>query len=75
MAERHVMDLRWTGSLAMAEAFLAHAREAGHDGTVSGEGAEATLHLSVEGADLQTLRDEVDALLVVLSALEDADGA
>ena len=71
MTEEHVMDVRWSGDHAIALALKDGA--AAHECTVEVEQtAEATtVFISVSDADLQQLRDRVDALLVDLCEVEE----
>ena len=72
MTEEHVMEVRWSGSEALAAAMAEAAKAQGHEPVLEAEGAEATLTVNVADNDLQTLRDRVDELLVAFSTLEEA---
>ena len=71
MTEEHVMDVRWSGDHAIALALKDGA--AAHECTVKVEQTPeaTTVFISVSDADLQRLRDRVDALLVDLSEIEE----
>ena len=71
MTEEHVMDVRWSGDHAIALALKDGA--AAHECTVEVEQTPeaTTVFISVSDADLQRLRDRVDALLVDLSDVEE----
>jgi len=71
MTEEHVMDVRWSGDHAIALALKDGA--AAHECTVEVEQTPeaTTVFISVSDADLQRLRDRVDALLVDLSEIEE----
>ena len=71
MTEEHVMDVRWSGDHAIALALKDGA--AAHECTVEVEETPeaTTVFISVSDADLQRLRDRVDALLVDLSEIEE----
>ena len=71
MTEEHVMDVRWSGDHAIALALKEGA--VAHECTVEVEQTEesTTVFISVSDADLQRLRDRVDALLVDLSEIEE----
>ena len=71
MTEEHVMDVRWSGDHAIALALKDGA--AAHECTVEVEQTPeaTTVFISVSDADLQRLRDRVDALLVDLSDFEE----
>jgi hypothetical protein len=71
MTEEHVMDVRWSGDHAIALALKDGA--AAHECTVEVEQTKeaTTVFISVSDADLQRLRDRVDALLVDLSEIEE----
>ena len=71
MTEEHVMDVRWSGDHAIALALKDGA--AAHECTVEVEQTPeaTTVFISVSDADLQRLRDRVDALLVDLSDIEE----
>ena len=71
MTEEHVMGVRWSGDHAIALALKDGA--AAHECTVEVEQTPeaTTVFISVSDADLQRLRDRVDALLVDLSEIEE----
>ena len=71
MTEEHVMDVQWSGDHAIALALKDGA--AAHECTVEVEQTPeaTTVFISVSDADLQRLRDRVDALLVDLSEIEE----
>ncbi|MBL6733122.1 MAG: hypothetical protein ISP84_01100 [Candidatus Poseidonia sp.] len=71
MTEEHVMDVRWSGEHDMAHALKEAAEEQGHDVTMETLNGQASLRISVTDHDLQSLRDRVDALLVVLGDVEE----
>jgi len=74
MGERHAMEVRWSGSSEVAEVLKAAAEGHGVDVAAETLSGTTTLRISVSDTDLQALRDRVDALLVVLSAAEEALG-
>ena len=71
MTEEHVMDVRWSGEQDMALALKEAAEKQGHDVTMETLNGQASLCISVTDHDLQSLRDRVDALLVVLGDVEE----
>ena len=71
MTEVHVMTVRWSGDVSLAQALAAAASEQGHEAKLETGDNETMLRVEVEENDLQLLRDRVDALLVAFSALEE----
>jgi len=71
MTEEHVMDVRWSGEQDMAHALKEAAEKQGHDVTMETVNGRSSLCISVTDHDLQSLRDRVDALLVVLGDVEE----
>lgn len=71
MTEEHVMDVRWSGEYDMAQALKEAAEEQGHDVAMETVNGRSSLCISVTDHDLQSLRDRVDALLVVLGDVEE----
>jgi len=74
MGEMHAMEVRWSGSSWAAGQLKAAAEGHGLDVDTETSSGLTTLRISVSDTDLQALRDRVDALLVVLSAAEEALG-
>jgi hypothetical protein len=74
MTEVHALEVRWSGPLATVDVLKAAAEGHGAEVTVETASNQATLRISITDDDLQSLRDRVDALLVVLSAAEEALG-
>lgn len=74
MTEEHVMEVRWSGETALAERMASAIVEHGHEPKIDTSNGVSSLKLVLYDDDLQSLRDRVDALLVVLSAIEDAHG-
>jgi len=70
MDEHHTAVLNWQGAPEVAERMEAcandHAAEVGR----SEEGGEVCLSITLRRNDLQTLRDDMDALLVALADIE-----
>lgn len=70
MDEHHTAVLNWQGAPEVAERMEAcangHAAEVGR----SEEGGEVCLSMTLRRNDLQTLRDDMDALLVALADIE-----
>ena len=74
MTEEHVMEVKWSGEAALAERMVSAIVEHGHEPQIDTSNGVSSLKLVLHDDDLQSLRDRVDALLVVLSAIEDAHG-
>jgi hypothetical protein len=72
MAEEHTMEVRWSGDVSLGNAMADAARERGYPTEMETLDGRAVLAINVVDRDLQSLRDRVDELLVVLSALEEA---
>lgn len=72
MAEEHTMEVRWSGDVSLGNAMADAARERGFPVEMETLDGRAVLAINVVDHDLQSLRDRVDELLVVLSALEEA---
>ena len=72
MAEEHTMEVRWSGDVSLGNAMADAARERGFPVEMETLDGRAVLAINVVDRDLQSLRDRVDELLVVLSALEEA---
>jgi hypothetical protein len=72
MPEEHTMEVRWSGDIALGNAMAEAARERGLTTEVKTSGGTMVLVVSVDDGELQSLRDRVDELLVVFSALEEA---
>ena len=72
MAEEHTMEVRWSGDVPLGNAMADAARERGFPAELETVDGHAVLAINVVDSDLQSLRDRVDELLVVLSALEEA---
>ena len=68
------MEVRWSGETALAERMASAIVEHGHEPKIDTSNGVSSLKLVLYDDDLQSLRDRVDALLVVLSAIEDAHG-
>ena len=71
MTEEHVMDVRWSGDHDVAMALKAAATPHGCSVEVEQDGHATTVIMTLRDADLQQLRDRVDALLVDLSDVEE----
>jgi len=74
MTEEHVMEVKWSGEAVLAERMASAIVEHGHKPEIDACDGVTNLRLVLSDNDLQSLRDRVDALLVVLSAIEDAHG-
>ena len=74
MSEAHTMTVRWTGDGVLAEAMAAAASEQGHAPFLFPEEGGTKLFVEVMDSDLQSLRDRVDALLVLLAPLKSHNG-
>mgnify|MGYP004027586083 FL=1 len=72
MAEEHTMEVRWSGDVPLGNAMADAARQRGLPAEMETVDGHAVLAINVVDSDLQSLRDRVDELLVVLSALEEA---
>ena len=72
MAEEHTMEVRWSGDVFLGNEMADAARERGYPAEMETLDGRAVLAINVVDRDLQSLRDRVDELLVVLSALEEA---
>ena len=66
------MEVRWSGDVSLGNAMADAARERGFPAEMETSDGRAVLAINVVDRDLQSLRDRVDELLVVLSALEEA---
>lgn len=66
------MEVRWSGDVSLGNAMADAARERGYPAEMETLDGRAVLAINVVDRDLQSLRDRVDELLVVLSALEEA---
>ena len=66
------MEVRWSGGVPLGNAMADAARERGFPAEMETLDGRAVLTINVVDRDLQSLRDRVDELLVVLSALEEA---
>ena len=66
------MEVRWSGDVSLGNAMADAARERGFPIEMETLDGHAVLAINVVDSDLQSLRDSVDELLVVLSALEEA---
>ncbi len=66
------MEVRWSGDVSLGNAMADAARERGFPVEMETLDGRAVLAINVVDHDLQSLRDRVDELLVVLSALEEA---
>ena len=66
------MEVRWSGDVSLGNAMADAARERGFPVEMETLDGRAVLAINVVDRDLQSLRDRVDELLVVLSALEEA---
>ena len=66
------MEVRWSGDVSLGNAMADAARERGFPAEMETLDGRAVLAINVVDRNLQSLRDRVDELLVVLSALEEA---
>ena len=66
------MEVRWSGDVPLGNAMADAARDHGFPAEMETLDGRAVLAIKVVDSDLQSLRDRVDELLVVLSALEEA---
>jgi len=66
------MEVRWSGDVSLGNEMADAARERGYPTEMETLDGRAVLAINVVDRDLQSLRDRVDELLVVLSALEEA---
>ena len=73
MSEPHTVVLRWEGDAALGEQFAGCAREHGADVESLNSDEDVVVTMTLEGNELQELRDVVDALLVALSTIEDTN--
>ena len=72
MTEQHEMEVQWSGDSSLGEALIAGAKEHGHEPSSQATEAGVEFIITIVDEDLQSLRDRVDELLVILSALEEA---
>ena len=71
MSEQHRMKVRWSGERTVAEKLAEIAANHGCSPAIEDDGPQATLSVEVGSKDLQTLRDNVDALLVAFAQVEE----
>jgi len=71
MSEVHEATIEWVGELELASLFLAASKRPNCVTTSVEEGGEVHLTIKFKHTNLQSLRDDVDALLVAFADIEE----